>query len=206
MKNVCHFFAVYVIRPATIEGARNDIHGAGMTYTGRGPRPTARRSRAPDDIHGPASTTTIDRSRVTGRRSPARARAPRPADHGPRTTDPAGRSRTTGNARELTGRGSRPGWSTGPAGGSARAVELEGGRSSRRRAAGSHTGRRSGELEGGPSSTGAAPGGRKKKGPAHGRPSRADYPGRAARARDPMGSRRRSRARAHGRRDTSAPW
>ena len=86
---------MYVIRPATIEGARNDIHGAGMTYTGRGPRPadrgrrmtyTARRRRQqftdPELPAGDRRPELEHQGEHLGGRIPARA--PRPAAHVPR--------------------------------------------------------------------------------------------------------------------------
>jgi hypothetical protein len=171
VKNVCHFFAVYVIRPATIEGARNDIHGAGMTYTSRGQRPAdrgrrmtytaRRRRRQPTDPELPAGDRRHElerhgpRPELEGGRIPAQA--PRPKRHGPRLTYHGHRSTARGpwgprQAREINGRPIGPGTS------GRERRELE-----RRAAGGSDTGRRSGELEGGPSSTGAAPERAKKR-------------------------------------------
>ena len=101
---------MYVIRPATIEGARNDIHGAGMTYTGRGPRAadrgrrmtyTARRRRQQlTDPELPAGDRRHElehpgpRPELEGGRIPARA--PRPAAHVPRAPIDSSRAASRG--------------------------------------------------------------------------------------------------------------
>lgn len=113
---------MYVIRPATIEGARNDIHGAGMTYTGRGPRPadrgrrmtyTARRRRQQlTDPELPAGDRRHElehqgaRPEHQGEHQGGRipARAPRPAAHVPRATIESSRAAARGPAHWREGR------------------------------------------------------------------------------------------------------